>query len=304
MNNFIKIRDTIRRFVLAREMFFLKVWNALITFAGLICINVNFGYQKAISHIWIAVIIALVGAFLPIAGVSFVLVTVLVIDLFALSPQIALFAVCFVLVGYVVCAYFHSKNAFNLVTVPLCFGYHCPYAMSLGSGLMCNLNEITSVICGSVFAYFLHVVKSNSSAILDETSDVSAFSLVSVEMFQNKMFYFFVIAMAAMFLVVYLLRSADIRMSWLIAVIAGAVVEFIIMMSGYLLTGASDEIPDLIFGTGIAVLVGVILNYFIMDLDYSRIEKVQFEDDDYYYYVTAVPKIRIVEEEKEVKTFK
>ena len=49
------------------------------------------------------------------------------------------------------------------------------------------------------------------------------------------------------------------------------------------------------------LLVGVILNYFVLDLDYSRIEKVQFEDDDYYYYVTAVPKIRIVEEDKEIK---
>ena len=61
------------------------------------------------------------------------------------------------------------------------------------------------------------------------------------------------------------------------------------------------EILGLVIGNIIVLLVGVILNYFILDLDYSRIEKVQFEDDDYYYYVTAVPKIRIAEEEKEVK---
>ena len=28
----------------------------------------------------------------------------------------------------------------------------------------------------------------------------------------------------------------------------------------------------------------------------------QFEDDEYYYYVTAVPKLHIAEEEKEIKT--
>jgi hypothetical protein len=27
-----------------------------------------------------------------------------------------------------------------------------------------------------------------------------------------------------------------------------------------------------------------------MNLDYARTERVQFEDDDYYYYVKAVPK--------------
>ena len=30
-------------------------------------------------------------------------------------------------------------------------------------------------------------------------------------------------------------------------------------------------------------------------------EHVQFEDDEYYYYVTAVPKMHIPEQEKEIK---
>ena len=30
--------------------------------------------------------------------------------------------------------------------------------------------------------------------------------------------------------------------------------------------------------------------FLFMNLDYARTERVQFEDDDYYYYVKAVPK--------------
>ena len=115
------------------------------------------------------------------------------------------------------------------------------------------------------------------------------------------MFYFFIAAMVAMFLVVYLLRQSNINMSWIIANLAGVAVEFIIMLVGYISCSLKTEIPSLILGNVFVIIVGIILNYFILDLDYSRIEKVQFEDDDYYYYVTAVPKIRIVEEEKEVK---
>ena len=51
----------------------------------------------------------------------------------------------------------------------------------------------------------------------------------------------------------------------------------------------------------IVLAIGIILTYFIMDLDYSQVQNVQFEDDDYYYYVTAVPKIRLAREEKKVK---
>ena len=34
----------------------------------------------------------------------------------------------------------------------------------------------------------------------------------------------------------------------------------------------------------------------------SRTERVQFEDDEYYYYVKAVPKMYVAVKEKQVKT--
>lgn len=39
----------------------------------------------------------------------------------------------------------------------------------------------------------------------------------------------------------------------------------------------------------------------IRTLDYSRVERIEFEDEDYYYYVKAVPKASIEIEEREVK---
>ena len=36
-------------------------------------------------------------------------------------------------------------------------------------------------------------------------------------------------------------------------------------------------------------------------MDYNRAEKVQFEDDEYYYYVKAVPKVTYPVSRKRVK---
>lgn len=301
MNAFIRLRDDIRKFILSREMLFLKIWSALIAFVGLMCIKANFGYNKTISQLWVAIIIAIICAFFPVQGVSIVLLVVLLVDLVSLSAQTALVALGLVIVGYLVCAYFRSKNTYNMVMVPMCYSFHSPYIMALGTGLMSNISELCSVVCGTVTAYYLHIVKNNAAAIIDETSEVSIFTLLNEQMLSNKMFYFFLAAMVAMFLVVYFLRQSSINMSWIVANFVGVTVEFIIMLAGYLLTSQKGEIPSLILGNIMVLVVGFILNYFILDLDYSRIEKVQFEDDDYYYYVTAVPKIRIVEEEKEVK---
>ena len=303
MNAFIRLRDDIRRFILSREMLFLKIWSALIAFVGLMCIRANFGYNKMVSQIWVSIIIAIVCAFFPIQGVSLVLTVVLLLDLVSLSMETALVALALVVLGYLICAYFRSRNTYNMVMVPICYSFNAPYVMALGSGLLSSINELCAVICGTVTAYYLHIVKDNAAAIIDETSDVSIIGLLNEQLIRSKMFYFFLVAMIAMFLIVYMLRQSSINMSWIVANFAGVTVEFIIMLAGYLITSQKGEIPSLILGNVIVIIVGFILNYFILDLDYSRIEKVQFEDDEYYYYVTAVPKIRIVEEDKEVKKF-
>ncbi len=301
MNAFIRLRDDIRRFILSREMLFLKIWSGLVAFVGLICIRSNFGHNKQLSQIWVSILISIVCAFFPIQGVSAVLTIVLLIDLTSLNAQVAIVVLAMVVISYVVSTYFRSKNVYNIVTVPICYSIRAPYIMALGAGLMSNINELVSIICGSVIAFYLQIIKDNTTAIVDETSNVSAFALVQEQLIANKMFWFFIVAMVAMFLVVYMFRQLSVNMSWIIANLTGVAVEFMIMLTGYLLTSQKNEIPGLIIGNIIVLAIGVLLNYFVLDLDYSRIEKVQFEDDDYFYYVTAVPKIRIAEEEKEVK---
>ena len=51
----------------------------------------------------------------------------------------------------------------------------------------------------------------------------------------------------------------------------------------------------------LSLLLAVVLQFFVFNVDYSRTEKVQFEDDEYYYYVKAVPKISVARPEKQDK---
>ena len=48
-------------------------------------------------------------------------------------------------------------------------------------------------------------------------------------------------------------------------------------------------------------ILGLILEFFVLGVDYSRSENLQFEDDEYYYYVKAVPKMTVAAPEKRVK---
>ena len=82
---------------------------------------------------------------------------------------------------------------------------------------------------------------------------------------------------------------------------AGAVVSIVIMAAGSAVLDVKISYPELILGNVATVIVGLILELLFFAVDYSRTESVQYEDDEYYYYVKAVPKIVVAAPEKTVK---
>ena len=60
-------------------------------------------------------------------------------------------------------------------------------------------------------------------------------------------------------------------------------------------------IIQLILGTLVSIVIAMAVEFFVFSVDYSRTEYAQFEDDEYYYYVKAIPKIAVSAPEKTVK---
>ena len=60
-------------------------------------------------------------------------------------------------------------------------------------------------------------------------------------------------------------------------------------------------VVTIIISSFFAAAVGMVLEFFLFHLDYTRTEIVQFEDDDYYYYVKAVPKALVATSERSIK---
>lgn len=301
MNVLIDVRDKIKNFISENESWCIRGLNFVMLLFGALFLNANLGYASQIDKWWVAVLVSVVCAFLPTSGGVFVLVAMTEVHLFALSTEMAIAGAVIFLAAYLLCAYFKSKDTCNLAVIPTAYCMHMPFISPMVAGLLRNINDLSSVLAGTIVSYFLYSVKSNASAILDETSEVTAISLLTNQMFKSKMFYFYAIAMVSMFLLVYLIRQADIKMAWLVAIGSGILAEFLIMLTGMIVSGESSKIIWLVIGNIIAAAVGVVLTWFFFNLDYTRVEKMQFEDDDYHYYVVAVPKVRIASEDKKIK---
>lgn len=301
MTLFIQLRENIRHFMVEKETKLLRVWTFVISLAAMLTINEAFGYQKALNHWWIAVLVAAICSVLPLQGGTVILIFFMLLHLMALSTDVAVTTFLMFLICYGICGYFHSKSTYHLMSIPVLHQLGAPYVIPMGTALLRDTDEIVAVICGSFLSFYLKTVRDNASVFLDPTSQVGALELMQSQMLSNHLFYFYLAAMVMMFLVVYYVRNKDMNHSWLVAALSGCLVEFTILLAGYLFTGNYSSVFPLIIGNVITFAVGCAVNYLFLNLDYSRTEWVQFEDDEYYYYVTAVPKIHIAAPEKEIK---
>ena len=121
------------------------------------------------------------------------------------------------------------------------------------------------------------------------------------QLFLNKQMWIVIIAFIICFLLVYTLRRQAMDHAWKIAIAAGAVVNIVVIAGGNIVLGEQAAYGSLIIGSILAVVVGLILEFFFFSVDYMKSENLQFEDDDYYYYVKAVPKLAVSGQEKTVK---
>ena len=95
-------------------------------------------------------------------------------------------------------------------------------------------------------------------------------------------------AFAVTLILVYLIRKLSVDHSWTIAIIAGSLVNIMLLLVGDLMFDTNVAIGGVILGTAAAALIAVVIQFFAFNVDYSRTEKVQFEVDVYYYYVNSL----------------
>lgn len=81
----------------------------------------------------------------------------------------------------------------------------------------------------------------------------------------------------------------------------GGVTYAFIMLAGSFYFEVAIDMVSLIVFTVVAVVVGIILEFFVFGGDYSRTERLEYEDDEYYYYVKAVPKASVATSERSIK---
>ena len=79
----------------------------------------------------------------------------------------------------------------------------------------------------------------------------------------------------------------------MIAIVIGTIVQMAGVFVGDYLFDVSMPIGELLTAVIASLVLAGLYHFFVFAVDYTRTEYMQFEDDDYVYYVKAVPKVAV-----------
>ena len=307
MNKLLEIKDKAVKFYGEYENYIFPVIKFVIAFAAFLTIDLNIGYMTQISSLPVALVLALLCALFPANTAIFIASVMILLDMYALSIEAAAITLVLFIVLYFLYFRFAPKDSMVTLLTPVCFQLHIPYVMPVAAGLLRKAYSVIAIVCGTLVYYFLDGIRQNASALAEVTDkkggSATKLNVTMGQLLENKEMLLVMVVFVITTLVVYQVRRLNINNSWNIATVAGILIQFVLLLVGYLVLGMTSRIVWLIVGSIISLLVGVVIRFIFMDLDYARTEKVQFEDDEYYYYVKAVPKKMIATEEKVVKHF-
>ena len=310
MTQLLEIREKIKLFYSRFESFILPVVKFLLAFIVLNTLNGKMGYMTQLEgriaqldNIAVVLIVSLMCSFLPVGAIIFFSAVFSLLYMYALSMEVALVGLCIYLVLFLLFFRFSPKDSLVVVLTPLLYTLRIPYVMPIAVGLVCGPASIVSVVCGIGVYYLLLTVTDNAPAIstMGDSLATAKLRLVVDGVLRNREMLVMIAAFAITALAVYLIRRLAIDYSWTIAMVSGALINIVILLIGDLIYDINISLGGVLLGTLPALAAAKVIEFFRFCVDYSRTEKVQFEDDEYYYYVKAVPKMTVAVSEKTVK---
>ena len=303
MTALLELRENLKKIYSRNEAFILPVIKFLLSFIVLSIINSRLGYMTKLDNMAIVLIVSLMCSFLPTGFMVFFAMVFSLLHMYALSLETAAVGLVVYLLLYLLFLRFAAKEALVVVLTPILCMLKLPYVMPVAMGLIGTPASGVSVGCGVVVYYLIQAVINNATTInsMGAEEATAKLRLLIDGMLGNKAMLVTIAAFAITVIAVYLIRRMSIDHSWTIAMIAGVMIEVLILLVGDLMYDTNLSIVSALLGAVVTILVCKVIEFFRFCLDYSRTEKVQFEDDEYYYYVKAIPKINVAAPSRTVK---
>lgn len=301
MRTLLKIRENVKKFYGSHTYIIDCLGRFVFSFFVLFFIRENTNYNEVFSNLWVLIGLSLISAFLPTNLLCITTGIYLLVQLASVSLEVAVIAGLFIAIMILLYFVFRAKDShWLMLTLGLCLTNLVPAILPMG--LLFAPVQVLVIVFGVILYGLILVVQQNFSMLSGNTLTLSGrVGLLLSNLFSNEKVLLLLVALTLSLLIIIGIRKLKANYSPFIAVIAGGLLFVISFLLGSYFMNLS--INWVLFSLGILLNIALsffILN-FVMKVDYKKAETIQFEDEDYVYYVKAIPKVGIAVTEKKVE---
>ncbi len=282
-----------------------RILNPLFRFIGALIIffSVNrfVGYNPALKPWYVVVILSVIGAVLPTSIMIFMVAIYTIVHIYYASGILGMALAVIFSIIYFIYIRFVPNEGFIIISGPILYLLQIPYALPVFLGLVGTPLSIIPMGCGIFIYYYMETM---TKVIATATTDsIVLYNQVIQQLLTTKEMYLTIGIFAIVTIVMYEIRRFEFDYAFETALVSGAILNVILFLIMNIPFEIYLSIGNLLIGTVISAILAWCMHFFKRALNYATVEYLQFEDDEYYYYVKAVPKISIATPKKKVKRF-
>lgn len=303
MSSLLEIRETIKQFYYKNEVYVNPVLKFLAALIALMMINANMGYMEVLNNAVIVLVVALMCSFMPRNFIVLLSALFVLMHTYALAMECAIVVLAVFVLMFLLYFRFTPKDTKIVLLTPLLFAVKIPYVMPVVVGLLGGPISIIAVSCGVVVRFMIRFMKDNFTTFSAEDAQTGSqkLRLMIDGILDNKAMLVTIIVFAVTTILVYTIRRFSVDHAWSIAIMVGIASNAVLLLVCEFLLDLNFSVLGILLGNAAALVICQIIRFMEFNVDYGRTEMVQFEDDEYYYYVKAVPKNTMAAPEKKVK---
>lgn len=303
MTKLLEIKEWLKGFYGRFDIYLQAVWKFILSAGAITVLNQNLGYMEKLKSQIVVLILGLLCSILPYGGMALICAAVILAHFYSLSIELAGITLFVFLLMYLFCLRFENKANYALILTPLLFWMKIPYLAPILVGLTGGVIGALPVGCGVVVYSVISYAKEHAPSLSNSTVDnmLETVRMIVDGLLNNKAMLVIIAAFVVTVVLVHLIKSLPVDYAWLIAIGVGTVADLLILMAGDFTMDIEVDIAGMIVGSLITLFISLVIQFFLFSVDYSRAERVQFEDEEYVYYVKAVPKMRVTSPEVNVK---
>lgn len=301
MTHLLVMRERLIRFYQDHARIVNALFRFLISFVTFFSINQLVGYNPVLNSWYVVVAFSVVNTVLPMSVLIFLAAAYTVFHVYYVSVSLALMILLVFLIAYLVYLRFLPEHGYVILAVPVLYGLHLQYLVPILLGLIGAPVAVIPMSCGVVCYYALKCITTVIGTATEESMVLfnQAFQMI----FTNQEMYLAIAVFAIVMVTVNMICSQEFHYVYETAITAGVIVNILLILLLSFPFNVEVHVLYLLASSVFSGLLAWLIQFFQVVLNYSAVEYLQFEDDEYYYYVKAVPKMNIAVGEKRVKRF-